>query len=191
MIQPQNWKFLELAKKLAPNDTSLEEDVRKALEDFVQKDVKAEAAFDPQQGGYYVVEIEPASAEDVAWNTLIGGLIDCEKVVEIDKRESPEDVARDIDELLSNQPADPNRWNWVNFKERWKDFPHIFLKEVQTHVIGPDRVLAIIQGKFIEDNYLVCLLNTSDYVEIEKLFSEISYGKIVKVADMTNPRGIH
>lgn len=191
MDQSKNEKILQLARKLAPNDKSLEDEVREALENFVQEKVKTEAGFDPKQGGYYVVEIEPATAEEVAWDTLINALIEREKVVEIDLRESPEGVASIIDDLLSNQPADPNRWNWVNLKERWKDFPHVFLKEVQSHVIGPDRVLAIIQGKFVEDNYLVCLLNTSDYVQIEKLLSEISCGKIEKVADMTNPRGIH
>lgn len=191
MDQPKNKKFLQLARKLAPNDKSLEDDIREVLENFVQEEVKTEQRFDPQQGGYYVLEIEPRSAEDVAWDTLINALIECQAVVEIDKRESPEGVASNIDDLLSNQTADPNRWNWVNLKERWKDFPHVFLKEVQSNVIGPDRVLAILQGKFVEDNYLVCLLDTSDYVQVEKLFNEISYGKILKVADMTNPRGIH
>lgn len=190
MNQSNDVKFIELARRLDPGNDSLAKELKDVFKEFVQEDVQPKAGYETGLG-YYVIESEPTPVEDVAWFTLIEGLTERGKLVDIDFRESPEGVAANINDLLSNQPSDPNRWKWVNLKERWKDFPHVFLKEVQLHVIGPEKILAILHGNYSEENYEVCLLNASDYAPIEELFRKMSYGKIEKVVDMTNPGGIY
>jgi hypothetical protein len=181
MEQPSK-KLLELARLLSPSDLSLIEELETVIEDFEEEDVRYKQIADDT--GIYAIEIESETMLDLAWDALENGLLERNRLVEIELRESPEDVALNIDQLLIEQPPDPNRWRWFKPGDHKNDFPHVFLKEVHRRVFSPEKILARLEGKYLDNNYMICLIDASKYKKVEELVQEISYGRIQKVEDL-------
>ncbi|NWJ45355.1 MAG: hypothetical protein HXX08_05690 [Chloroflexi bacterium] len=188
MSQYNHEKLLKLARELLPNDPSLVEEMKEIIEDTPEHSVRYEGAW--QDGvGWYAVEVEE-NLHEILWDTLLNELRECNRLVELDRIELPDDIAQNIDELLEDLPPDANRWNWIETEGwGWKDrsrwyklMPNGFLKEVQKRVISPDKLLVRLDVDSVE--YEVCLIDAFRFEKIKKLSQESCYGKIVKVEDL-------
>ncbi|HEX2913483.1 MAG TPA: hypothetical protein VH186_21955 [Chloroflexia bacterium] len=180
MPEYNNQKLLELARELLPGDSSLAEEVKEALKEPVVQGIKYEEYWDVT--GPTVIEIEEDNS-NFPWTTLLEGLLERGRLVEIPVNETPENITWELDELLVNRPEDPDRWNWLR-TEGWQNKPlKQFLKEVQHRIIGRNRVLAYIEDEDFE-SYSLCLIKAARFGRIEQLVREAGFGKIVKVEDL-------
>ncbi len=196
MSDYNNRRIVELARELSPEDLSLAKEVKQEIKNFVEEGNKYEAGSEDDMD-FYVIEVEQPTKLEIGWDTLIEGLIERGKIVEIELRADPSYVAWDIDQLMDGLPPDPaqdysyrnktpdsDRWKWLEAEGRRNVFPHVFLKEVQHRVIGPDKILARLEDQSSCEDYQICLIDAFQYEKIEKLVQETNYGRITKVEDI-------
>jgi hypothetical protein len=161
-------KLIELAHFLAPDDPSLAEEVRLAVDrpgDYAGK-------FAERLHGRRI----EGPIEDLPWIALADGLGDRDLLREIDWKEAHADVTWKLDQLTALRPALPDRWTWLDGAE-WADkIPEAFLPAIGKHLLQGG--LALVTFDIDSDSYLLMVLPTDRVQEGQDLAERAGYGTI-------------
>jgi hypothetical protein len=163
-----NGKLIELAHFLAPDDPSLLEEVRLAVDR--PGDYAGKFAERLHQRG-----IE-GPIEDLPWIALADGLGERDLLREIDWKEAHEDVTWKLDQLTALRPPRPDRWTWLDNAE-WADkIPEAFLPAIGKHLL--ESGLALLTFDIDSDSYLLMVLSADRVAECQHLAERAGYGTI-------------
>jgi hypothetical protein len=89
------------------------------------------------------------------------------RLKELHKKQAPEDIARKIEHLLHDQPAQSGRWAWLATAEWWDKLPCDVLPAIAARLA--EEGLAVVTLDTDSDSYPVMILPSSQVGECQRL----------------------
>lgn len=172
-------QLLILCDLLLPDDPSLREDVRLAIE---EPDTYC-ARFQQRrlEGGIFLGDSYDPTWPDLPWFGVLDGLMARGRLVELDWKAAPEEVMEAIDYLRRDQSLTPDRWAWVDV-ERWHNtYTDSFLRAIGAWLLRHGDVLACFA--LGSDSYPLTILAEPSFREIQQVAVRTGYGGVVACAD--------
>jgi hypothetical protein len=123
-----------------------------------------EGAFDPT---------ESDAVLDLPWIALIDGLMERGRLVELDWKEAPDEVMTAIDHLLAGQPAEPERWTWVDLAHWEQADTESFLLAIAERLREQGRILACFS--LSSDSYPLTIIDAPRFAELHQLAERTGY----------------
>lgn len=169
-----NAKLFELARHLLPDDPSLVEQVRLAIDRpaaYLER-----YADELEMRG--IGEVRP----DLPWIALVDGLYARDAVREIDWKSDIETIFSLLDDLAALQPARPDRWEGIWENEAGEDenepMPDDVLPLIGRRLLGEGLALATID--IDSDSYVLIVLPSNRIKAAEHLAERAGYGAILQ-----------
>lgn len=169
MPEYHNDKLLLLANLLVPDDPSLIEELNLAID----KPAEYLAQFQEQLSYRGIDEPFP----ELPWIALVDGLIARNRLVEIDWKNYVEDVTWNIDQLLQNEPDEPERWKWTK-TGIWDEKPTEELLEAIAYRFH-GQGLSLVYVDIDSDSYPLMFIKSEQLAKSQQLANEAGYGHIV------------
>jgi hypothetical protein len=161
-------KLFELARYLVPDDPSLVQEVREAVEhprDYVQRYAErlSNRGID-----------KPMAA--LPWIALADGLQARDRLREVDWKDNAEEVAWNLDQLSALKPPRAERWTWLEAPPWDKAIPEQSLPAIGKRL--RQEGLALVTLDIDSDSYLLMVLAPERVDEARRLAAAAGYGKI-------------
>jgi hypothetical protein len=164
-----NAQLVLLCTTLLPSDPSLTAEVRLAID----------------QPAVYLATIQPQRRlqrtdadppPDLPWTALLNGLLAREQLELLDWRADLPEVMAAIDTLLHDQPADAQRWTWVDQASWAQASTADFLDAVGQHLRAEQLVLACFP--LDADMYPVAVIDAGLLPIVRKQAAQAGYGDV-------------
>ncbi len=171
MATYDNDELLALCHALLPDDRSLSEVVRLAVE---QPAVYWATVQPHQQLQHTEQDGDPPT--DVPWLALLNGLLERDQLALLDWRARPDEVIEQMDRLLRDRPPETERWSWMDDVEWDQASTEEFLEAIRRQLQKHHALL--VYFPLDSDMYAVAVIDEDRFPALQQHAELTGYGSL-------------